>query len=420
MKGLLAIFLNECRAVLRSKTLVMLLIASVAWMFAAPRLFTGDGTVSGLREMSLHYSLGGVAALLAVTLLISATGSIAKERVAKRLALTMVRPVRYFNIALGKTLAHVLCGALVLAVCAVIEGVRSPDVTCRHVLKPVMPTLRQEAESMYDYYMASSNTPAKVKAARREVVIRLLANRAKDRYDTVETNTCFSWKFDLPKELDGRFGSYSARFRFSANFDQREDVRGKLAFEEFRGTVSNITQSVIEVPMSVSSLPPSPDGELIFRNDGITPVMLRPRRDVELLTPADSFAWNLARAYVELVAMLALLISFGIFLGASLGRPAALFTAISILLLSEMAPSVIDQYADELESDKVDAVGLAITRVAMTVTRPVSSLRPLEAVSLDECVEPKEVVSVVLIDFLGLPLFFMLLSALVIPRKQEF
>lgn len=420
MKGLLAIFLNECRAVLRSKTLVMLLIAGVAWMFTAPRFFTGDGTVSGLREMSLHYSLGGVAALLAVTLLISATGSIAKERVAKRLALTMVRPVRYFNIALGKTLAHVLCGALVLAVCAAIEGVRSPDVTCRHVLKPVMPTLRQEAESMYDYYMASSNTPAKVKAARKEVVIRLLANRAKDRYDTVETNSCWSWKFELPKALDDRLNGYSARLRFSANFDQREDVRGSLAYEGLQGVVSNITQSVIEIPMSVSSQPPSPDGELIFRNDGKAPVMLRPRRDVELLTPGDSFAWNLARAYVELVAMLALLISFGIFLGASLGRPAALFTAISILLLSEMAPSVIDQYADELESDKVDAVGLAITRVAMTVTRPVSSLRPLEAVSLDECVEPKEVVSVVLIDFLGLPLFFMLLSALVIPRKQEF
>ena len=420
MKGLLAIFLNECRTVLRSKTLAMLLIAGVAWMFAAPCLFTGDGTVSGLREMSLHYSLGGVAALLAVALLISATGSIAKERSAKRLALTMVRPVRYFNIALGKTLAHALCGALVLAVCAVIEAVRSPDVTCRHVLKPVMPTLRQEAESMYDYYIANSNTPARVKAARRDVVIRMLMNSAKDRYDTVETNACFAWKFDLPKGLDGRVGQYSARFRFSANFDQREDVRGRLAFEEFRGVVSNITQSVIEIPLSLSSLPPSPDGELIFRNDGKTPVMLRPRRDVELLTPGDPFVWNLARAYVELVAMLTLLISFGIFLGASLGRPAALFTAISILLLSEMAPSVIDQYADELETDKVDAVGLAITRVAMTVTRPVSSLRPLEALSLDECVEPKEVVSVFLIDCIGLPLIFMLLSALVIPRKQEF
>lgn len=420
MKGLLAIFLNECRTILRSKTLAMLLVAGVVWMFVAPRFFTGDGTVSGLREMSLHYSLGGVVALLAVTLLISATGSIAKERVAKRLALTMVRPVRYFNIALGKTLAHVLCGALVLSVCAIIEGVRSPDVTCRHVLKPVMPTLRQEAEEVYEYCMASSNTPAQVKAARKEVVIRMLANRAKDRYDTVETNACYSWKFELPKELEGRVGSYSARFRFSANFDQREDVRGKLAFEEFRGVVSNITQSVIEIPLSVSSPPPSPDGELIFRNEGKTPVMLRPRRDVELLTPGDSFRWNLARAYVELVAMLALLISFGVFLGASLGRPAALFTAISILLLSEMAPSVVDQYSDDLETDKVDAVGLAITRVAMTVTRPVSSLRPLEAVSLDECVEPKEVVSVVLIDFVGLPLVFMLLSAFVIPRKQEF
>ena len=148
--------------------------------------------------------------------------------------------------------------------------------------------------------------------------------------------------------------------------------------------------------------------------------MLRPRRDVELLTPADGFGWNLLRAYLELVAMLTLLISFGVFLGSALGRPVALFTAIAALLLSEMAPSVIEQYADELETDRVDAVGLAITRVAAGVTKPVSSLRPLEALSLDECVEPAEVTRVLAVDFVALPLLFALLAAFVMPRKQDF
>lgn len=419
MKSLLVIFRNEFRAILRSKTLSLLLIAGVGWMFAAPHLFTGDGTVDGLREISLHYSLGGVAALLAVSLLIAATGSIAKERQEKRLALTMVRPVRYFAIALGKTLAYVVCGALVLAVCAPIELFRQPDIRCRHVLRPVMPSPQQEAEEMYAYYMASSNTPAKVKATRKSVVLRLLANRAKDRYDTIETNACWSWKFDYgpgveftPEYLP------TARFRFSASLGQREDVVGKLGIGSCMTSVSNLTQAVLEFPMRFSRHPVT-DGDLVFCNEGRAPVMLRPRRDVELLLPADGFGWNLLRAYLELVGMLSLLISFGVFLGSSLGRPSALFSAIAVLLLSEMAPSVIEQYADELETSKSDAIGLAITRATADLTRPISALRPMEALSLDECVEPREVARVLVFDLILLPLFFAFLSALAMPRKQD-
>lgn len=415
MKALLEIFLNECRAILRSKTLLMLLIASVGWMFAAPHLFTGDGTDEGFRQMSLHYSLGGVAALLAVSLLVAATGSIAKERVAKRLALTMVRPVRYFNIALGKILAFVACGALVLAVAAAVELFRSDATPCRHVLKPVMPSVMEEAEYMYADYMASTNLAEEIRHAKKSVVLRILASRALDRYDTIATNSVWNWKFDTSR-LDG---CPSVRLKFSTMFDQRDDVAGSLRLGPYFGVVSNITQAVIEVPLEKTPVGSSGD-MLQFCNEGRNQVMLRPRRDVELLTPADSFGWNLFRAYLELVAMLALLISFGVFLGSALGRPSALFTAITVLLLSEMAPSVIEQYADELEADRVDSIGLAITRVSAYVTKPVSTLRPLEALALDECVEPREVLRVLATDFVFLPLIFALLSSLIMPRKQDF
>ena len=272
---------------------------------------------------------------------------------------------------------------------------------------------------MYELFMASSNTPAKVKATKKSVVLRLLANRAKDRYDTVETNACWRWKFDLGGDVQDTSVAPTVRFRFSAGYGQREDVVGTLAYGGYSAVLSNQTQSVIEVPLqSATELETS--GELVFCNQGKTPLMLRPRRDVELLTSGDAFGWNLLRAYLELVGMLSLLISFGVFLGASLGRPAALFTAIAALLLSEMAPSVIDQYVDELETDKTDAIGLAITRAAADLTRPVSALRPMEALSLDECIEPREVSRVLLADLVLMPFVFAFLSALVMPRKQDF
>ena len=124
MSSFWRIFSLEFLSVLRTKTLAMLLVASVAWMLVAPHLLVADGTDAGARQMCLKYSLGGVVALLSIALLASATSAIAREREAKRLQLTMVRPVRFFTIALGKIAALSVVGALVLAVATGIEAAR--------------------------------------------------------------------------------------------------------------------------------------------------------------------------------------------------------------------------------------------------------------------------------------------------------
>ncbi len=147
--------------------------------------------------------------------------------------------------------------------------------------------------------------------------------------------------------------------------------------------------------------------------------MLRPRKDINLLLPADAFGWNLIRAYVVLVAILALVISFGVFLSAGLGRPVALFVAFVTLIVSEMSPSVVEQYPDGLETDLADHIGLHIARFAAEVTRPISSAAPLEALARDECVEAIAALRLAAVDFLAVPLLLSLLSAVLLPRKQD-
>ena len=149
------------------------------------------------------------------------------------------------------------------------------------------------------------------------------------------------------------------------------------------------------------------------------PVMMRPRKDIELLLPADAFGWNLLRAYVELVSVLALTIAFGLFLSASLGRPVALFVAMVVLVVGEMSPSVVSQYPDELGAGLADRLGLALTRVAAEVTRPVSSLDPISRLAKDTCIERREVARVVLFDLLLAPVLLALLSGCVLPRKSD-
>ena len=414
------IFWLEFTGFVRSKTLALLVLASVLWMFGLPFVMKGDGTAEGARELYVNYSLGGVFALLVIALAASATGSLAREREARRLQLTLVRPVRYTLVVLSKILAHVALGALVLAVaCGALAFKVDLGRPCDHVLSPVLPPVRAEAEAMYRKYMDDPETPDDIKKMKKETVLSLLENRALDRYVAIRTNETATLKFDSGS-LSPAPRSLAVRMRFTNQYEMRQDVRGTFAFGAYRGAVSNITQAVIRVPLAAGTLDGRPaTGELSFENRGSSAVMLRPRKDINLLVPADSFGWNLVRSYVVLVAILSFVISLGMFLSAGLGRPVALFVAFVTLAVSEMSPSVIDQYPDSLETGLADRIGLCITRFAAEVTRPVSSATPLESLAKDECVEPGTVLRLAASDFLAVPVLLALLSALVLPRKEE-
>ena len=409
------IFSLELTALVRSKTLALLTGASVVWMLAFPHFVKGDGTADGLHELIVHYSLGGVFALLVVSLLASATGSIARERAAKRLQTTMVRPVRYVSIALGKMLALVAAGAFVLAVaCLILACEADLSRPCSHVLSPLLPSPREEARAMYDAYMKDPDTPVAVKRASKSLIMRILTQRAADHYVTIQTNATVAWNFN-PGQLPKAPVPLAVRMRFTNQMDLRQDVLGVFRTGAAEGVVSNITQAVLTIPLSGQLA----ESRLTFENRGKSALMLRPRKDINLLVAADAFGFNLLRAYVEMVAILALMIAFGVLLSAALGRPVALFVAFVTLIVGEMSPSVIDQYPDELETKVVDRIGLCITRFAADVTSPVSSLAPLDALAKDECVEPRDVLRLVLVDLVALPLALSFLAACALPRKQD-
>ena len=416
------IFWLEFTGFVRSKALALLIAASVLWMLVLPFVMKGDGTADGARELYVHYSLGGVFTLLVVALLASATGSLAREREAKRLQLTLVRPVRYTLIVLGKILAHVAAGALVLAIAVGALAFRT-DLSrpCNHVLSPILPTPREEAKAMYESYMKDSETPEAVKRTKKEIVLRLLENRAVDRYEAVDTNATAVWKFGGLESLGGLAG-LAVRMRFTNQYEMRQDVRGTFTLGDYRGAVTNITQAVLTVPLTSRTFQTaqSAHASLFFFNEGKAALMFRPRKDINLLVSADAFIWNLLRAYVALLAILAFIVSLGMFLSAGLGRPVAMFVAFVMLIVSEMSPSVVQQYPDELETKLVDRIGLHITRFAAEVTRPVSAAAPLEALAKDECVEPTAMLRLAAADLLAVPLILSLLAALVLPRKQDY
>lgn len=416
MNSFWRIFSLEIVSAVRSWTFALLAVAAAAWVWLSPLLLKGDGTVHGAREVYIRYGIGGVFALLVVSLVSTATGSIARERAAKRIQLTMVRPVRYMTIAAAKTAAISSIGASVLALSMLLMAVRLGEgPVCSHVLRPLMPSPEEEALAMYEHFMASPETPAQVKKTDKKIVLRLLANRARDNYLSIATNSEAVWSFNLDRELV----SPKVRFKFSTSYDQRADVAGKISIAGWSAIVSNMTEMAVTVPLIKSDDASSSDGRMSFFNSGKGALMLRPRCDIELLLPADSFFANTFRAYLELVAVITLVVAFGVFLGSCLMRPVALFTAMTVLAVGEISPSAVEQYPDQLETDKVDRIALSFARFAALATRPVSSLSPLQSLSDNECVEPSEVARVMAIDIFVLPFILCLAASFLMPRKQD-
>lgn len=410
------IFLLELISLMRSHTIILLTAAGVAWMFIFPNVMHDDFTDAGARELYIHFSLGGVFFILIISLLASATASIAKERDEKRLQLTLVRPVSRCAIALGKIYAHVFVGAVILALASGIllfnVSISQP---CNHVLSPILPSPKEEAKIMYERFMADTNTPVEVRKANKASVLRLLENKAYDHYEAIPTNRLAKWRFAMPERLsDGE--RLAVQLRLTNAMDLRMSIYGHFSIGDYSGAVSNLTQAVLRIPLVGEGKVLG--NELSFLNKGSSSVMLRPRRDIKLLVSADGFGWNLFRAYFQLLSILTLVVAIGVLLSSALSRPVAMFVAMVMLLISEISPSIIEQYSDELDAPTLDRIGLEITRVSAMVTSPISSLSPLEALAKDECVESSQTLRIVVLDFALMPFLLALLSAFIMAKKQ--
>ena len=427
-------FLLAWRTLVRGRFVPLLLLAVALVAVFVPGLVRTDGSAAGEREMYVRAVLGGAAVVVSLAVMCAASGHVAREREEHRLALAAVRPASAFRALAGVWLAYLAAAAAALCAIGVFVYARVPGgaVPCRHHIAPVMPSPMAAARVALEKYLADPSTPEAVRKAPRGVVLALLASKESDRYDPIPPKASVQWRF--PAELSATT-NLSLRVRFATQFEMRAPLCGEFAFGASCAVLSNNTQAVLEVPLSMAackdrpSMPRNGDsktsggkegGDLataVFTNTGAETVMLRPRRDIFLLAPADSFAANLLRALAQTLAGIALAAAFGLFLSSAVSRPVAVFTALVLAMVIFMAPSVIEQFPDELDAPAGDRLGLALTRAVYSLTAPLSEATPIADVAEDRCIEWAPFMRAVLINGVVMPVAFLLAAAFVMRRK---
>lgn len=416
MRRLAEIFTLEWRALIRTGVLPLLWLFALIWTSAAPFWLQSDGTELGTREVFLTYGVGVVFVLALIAFGASAAGSLAQERAAKRLQLSLVRPAPAFLLAWGRYLAHTTACATVIALSLFIAAlVCDRSRLAYHVSAPLLQSPAAEAEEAYAAYMKSPETPAIVKKMKKAAVLRILEQKAYDRYETIPTNAVATWQFAAPKGWSA--GARMARFKFASLYDTRGEVCGLVTLGTEQVALTNVTKSVLFASFTATN--DAETATLTFHNQGKTTLMLRPRRDVQLMDEAGTFLANLVRAGVVLIALAALVIAFAIFLGAGLGRAVAIFTLLGFLFVSLVGPDVIENYPDPLEQNRLDSLGLTLTRAVGRVTKPFARPSPIKALIADEYVENEEWAEALVVNIILAPAVFAVLAALCLRRKEE-
>ena len=412
-------FLLAWRALVRGHVLTLLLVATALAHLLLPALVRSDGTAEGWREMFVRAVPGTTYAFTVIAILACACGFFAQERERFSIESGLLYMV---GVAFGKWLALCLVGVLVYSFTAVLTLVHVPDPPpCMHHFAPTLPPPVEKAREMMDEYLANPKTPEFVKKAPRSAVLRLLTNKELDRYDVVRSGASMSWPFD--PSLAG-VTNMLVRVRFATQFDLRSPLEGVFTLGEMSAVVSNKTQSVVNVPLKrvekVERVGKVEEGEglsLMFTNTGKELVMLRPRRDLEVLVPADSFGMNLARAVVQMLVVTALLSAFGLFLSSALSRPVAVFTSLVTVAVALMAPSVVIQFPDEIETTLSNKIGLLITRTVYALTSTAGEMEPVSALATDSCIEWGELLKCTLVSGVLLPLLLLGATAFIVRRK---
>lgn len=403
----------------------MLLAAVAAAHVLLPGIARSDGTLAGTLEMHVRVVFGAVASLIYVTSLAISCGSFAREREDGLLPLSLVRPASTFSVVAGRWFAIMLLMALVLAANAIVVNAMlllkpyAPG-DCRRHHSPTLPPAEVTAAAMMEEFLKSDSTPEAVKKAPRAAVLALLTSKENERYEVIRPGKSLTLPFAAP--LDG---GLSVKVRFSTMYNTREVFSGRFCYMGREGVVSNSTQAILEVPLRVTPIDyydgfeplTNPIPYLTFANTGKSDVMLRPRQDIELLSPGDSFLANSIRASLEMLSVVGLLAAFGLFLSAALSRPVALFTAAVLLAAALMAPDAVSQFPDEFNATVGEKAGLAISRAVTRFTAAILELSPVSDLATGRAIEWGDLAKAATANLVAWPTAFLAIAAFVLRRK---
>ncbi len=444
MRKILSIGLLTFRESVRTR-LVAALAAVVALIIVGmPFILEGDGTPVGIARMTLLYPLGTAFAFLAVTAPWTAAAALASDVRGKTLQLVRVKPVRMWQLWLGKWLGLLSLNALLLA-CAFLGvlvrlkatgALESDDIRiAKRRIAPELPSLESQIRMMEEN-VAATYENGMAPRERRELRASL---RRRLPYASASLRSGEKWEWHFqPRRLPREGEQIWLRLALHSDALSQKQPVARIYIAGDKGSPGQLAPydiydfSAREHVISLTA--PDTAGssrlDLTIANLGdkdAPPLMVQPRQGLFLLLRAGRLEANMARAYAILLSILALLLAIGLAAGAFFSLPVAVFAS-SCLIVAVIASAYAVSDPDLLDPESLGAMpairriqfraSALVTRTMAAASAPALRPAPLSSLSASEWIPLRELLGALAGNGIAIPIILALASSLHLSRKE--
>lgn len=354
MQRVLAICALTWKAAFRLRLFWVILGLLFVIVIALPLLITDDGTARGFTQIILTYTLSVIAAMLGLTTLWTACGTLAKDIEECQIQMIAVKPVSRWQIWIGKWLGLVTMNAVLLALSgACVYGLmlyragKLPIEQQRQLRNEVLVArgtareasvdveVQQEADRRLGERMQANPIPA----GSLPEVKRQLVEQVKAEYEVVPSGFMRQWEVKIPTHQKLRETPLQLRIKFNAS-----DFSTMVPFVGvWQVGVPSKTKVWQSRPMSLAAeafhefeIPAGMIDEngvltVTFINSNKIALLFPLQDGFEVLYPMGGFAGNFARGLVILLCWLMLLATVGLSASTFLSFPVAAFVSLALL-----------------------------------------------------------------------------------------
>jgi len=404
MRRIWAVSTNTIRQALRMKVaaifIVLLLVLLPAMGFSA----SGDGTLKGRLQTFVSYGLSLTSLLLSMLTIIVSIYAITSDIEHRQIYTVVTKPIRRYQIILGKVLGVIVLDIALLTLFAgIVYGVtiliprfvnatdeerlaaRNEFYTARASLVPPVIDVQKEVAELYGKLLKNDQLDVIYPNMTREEVLKQLTNRKRLEKRAAAVGQMLVWEFHNVKPLDPN-QSLFVRFKYDVSVtppdeqvygdwrigDQRQLQQGaqaQLQTPIWRQTRKDIVRKFheLEAPASVVAK----DGYLAvgFYNPPLNEtVVLFPVEDgLEVLYKADTFTGNFVRAALLILCRLVFLACLGALAASFLSFPVAILFCLVIFLTGTTSGFIVESFGYMSEN---------VSRIYMYTVQGVIQLLP--------------------------------------------
>ena len=415
MQPLLAIAWLTWKAAFRFRLFLVVAVLLLGSVVGLPLLLKDDGTARGFTQILLTYTLGTISALLGLSTLWLACGTLARDIEDCTVQVVAVKPIARWQIWLGKWLGIMSLNAALLSLSgASVYGLlqwratrlpadeqrvlRREVLVARGSIKPA--SFDQEIQELTDRVLRdrlqkNPDLKADIGEARKQIL-----EQVKAEYQIVPSGYVHQWTVDLgaaknlvpgqPIYLRVKFNA--ADKSISGTYDGRWQVGEPRQTPIWHSEVMSLAPDTFhefEVPANFDA-----KGVLTvaFANANNTALLFPLEDGLEVLYPQGGFGLNFMRGLGIIFCWMALLATLGLASASFLSFPVAAFLSLGVLTLALSSGTISNAVSEgtlmgyNAETNRyghsvLDIIAIPVFRTVLEVINLAKSFSPIDSLS---------------------------------------